>query len=362
MEHTLHTIAEHLHGRLIGSGVTLIRGVSNLETVKEGELTFAEDSRHVTLALSTRAAAVIVPSDVQQLEGKAGISVANPKLAFAVALELFHPMAPPTEGIHPSAVLGENVQLGKGVCIKAHASIGDNVRIGQGTLIESGARLGDGVSIGEHCFIGPNVVMYRHTLIGHRVRIHGGTVIGGDGFGYVFDQGHYVKVPQVGNVVIEDDVELGCNVCVDRATIGSTVIKRGTKVDNLVQIAHNDHIGEHVMITGHVGFSGSVTVGNYAVFGGKAGVVDHVTIGERAQIGAASVVTKDVPAGETVWGFPARPIRSIKRQLAALSHLPAILQRLSGVAKRLQTTEARLKSLEQRTPASSRPRTRPAQS
>ena len=185
------------------------------------------------------------------------------------------------------------------------------------------------------------MVIYRDTHIGHRVRIHGGTVIGGDGFGYVFHQGRHVKVPHVGNVVIEDDVEIGCNVCVDRATIGSTLIKRGTKIDNLVQIAHNDRIGEHVMITGQVGFSGSVTVGNYAVFGGKAGVVDHVSVGERAQVGAGSVVTKSVPAGETVWGFPARPIRQMKEQMALLSRLAALL---TALGQRLSALEARLTS------------------
>ena len=333
MEQTLDAIAELLKGRLIGDGATRIRGISSLDLVKEGELTFAEDARHLALAMATTASAVIVRSDVKRLEHKPGISVENPRLAFALVLELFHPAVAQAPGIHPSAVVGTRVQLGDQVSIRPHAVIGDEVTLGRGTVIESGVHVGDRVMIGSFSLIGPNAVIYRGTCIGDRVRIHGGSVIGGDGFGYVFHQGRHVKVPQVGNVVIEDDVEIGCNVCVDRATVGSTLIRRGTKIDNLVQIAHNNVIGEHVILTGQVGFSGSVTVGNYAVFGGKAGVVDHVTVGERAQVGAASVVTKSIAPGDIVWGFPARSIRRTKRELAALARLPNLLRQWRRMGK-----------------------------
>ena len=353
MPHTLASIAQHVHGRLIGDGAVLIHGLNNLDEVRAGELTFAEDARRLAQALKTNASAIIVSSEVTELGGRSGISVQNPKLAFALVLELFHPVIPPPGGVHPTAVLGERVVLGEEVSIRAHAVVGNDVAIGPRTLIESGVHLGDGVTIGRHCFIGPNVVIYRRTHIGDRVRIHGGSVIGGDGFGYVFHEGRHVKVPQVGNVVIEDDVELGCNVCVDCATMGSTIIRRGTKIDNLVQIAHNDRIGEHCIITGQVGFSGSVTVGDYAVFGGKAGVVDHVTIGSRAQVGAGSVVTKSVPDGEIVWGFPARSMRHAKRQMAALARLPALLTRLTRLMAGARRTEERLQQLQR---ASSDPR------
>jgi len=329
MEQTLAALARHVKGRVIGNGDIAIRGLNNLEDVRAGELTFAIDTRRLAQALQSEAAAVIVASDIQDLKGKSGISVPNPKLAFAVAMELFYPAVGPAAGVHTTAVIGRDVRLGKDVSIRAHAVLGDGVSIGDDTVIESGVHVGDRTSIGDQCFIAPNVVIYRDTLIGHRVRIHGGTVIGGDGFGYVVHEGRHVKVPQVGNVVIEDDVEIGCNVCVDRATIGSTIIRRGTKIDNLVQIAHNDRIGEHVSISGQAGFSGSVTVGNHAVFGGKAGIVDHVTIGEHATVGAASVVTKSVPPGETVWGYPARPIKEMKEQLAALRRLPSLLAALA---------------------------------
>lgn len=348
MEQTVEAIARHLRGRLIGDGTTRIHGVNTLEAVQPGELSFADTPRRVAQALATPASAVIVSSDVGELGGKSGISVSNPKLAFALVMDLFYPALVPEGRVHPTAVLGEQVQLGNQVSVHAHAVLGNSVSIGRGTTIEPGAVLGDGVTIGAYCTIGPNTVLYRQTHIGDRVRIHGGSVIGGDGFGYVFHEGQHVKVPQVGNVVIEDDVEIGCNVCIDRATIGSTLIKRGTKIDNLVQIGHNNHIGQHVIITGQGGFSGSVTVGDYAVFGGRAGVTDHVTIGERAQVGLCSVVTKSVAPGEVVWGYPARSSTSTKHQLAALARLPIFLKRITGFFARVILIERQLTHLEER--------------
>ena len=346
MEQTVATIAEHLHESLIGDGTVLIRNVNNLDAVQEGEVTFAEDARHLAQAMGTHAAAIIVPLEVTELHGRPGIGVKNPKLAFAMVLDLFHPAAAATGVIHPSAVLGEDVQLDGLVDIRANAVIGNHVRIGAGTTIEAGAYVGDDVSIGELCLMGPNTVIYHHTRIGHRVRIHGGSVIGGDGFGYVFHEGRHVKVPQVGDVRIEDDVEIGCNVCVDRATVGSTIIRRGTKIDNLVQIAHNNQIGQHVIITGQGGLSGSVTIGDYAVLGGRTGVTDHVTIGERAQVGICSVVTKSVAPGEAVWGYPARPVRDAKHQLASIARLPKILKALTNLLQRVGRSEARIEQLE----------------
>lgn len=319
----------------------MIHDVNDIAAVRAGELTFAEDAGRINRALATPASGVIVSADVTELGGKAGIRVQNPRLAFALMVEFFHPTVATAPGVHPTAVLGQRVHLGEQVAIRAYVVLGDDVRIGRNTVIESGVHVGDGTTIGEGCYVAPNVVIYRQAVIGNRVRIHGGAILGADGFGYVLHEGRYVKIPQVGNVVIEDDVELGANVCVDRATLGSTVIKRGTKIDNLVQIAHNDHIGEHVIMSGQVGLSGSVHVGNYAAFGGKAGVVDHVTIGEAAQIGAASVVTKSIPAKERVWGFPARNIEETKREMASLTRLPELLKRATDILRRLAALEAK---------------------
>ena len=341
MEQTLESLAAYLKGRVIGDGSIVIRDVNSLDVAQEGELTFAENGQHLAEALESKASAIIVPDSVKELPRRSGISVPDPKLAFALLLEVFHPAEAPQGVIHPTAVIGAQVQLGKLVDVRPHAVIGDRVRIGDGTIIDAGARVGNDVTIGEQCRIGPNVVIYRQTLIGDRVAIHGGSVIGGDGFGYVFHDGRYVKVPQVGNVVIEDDVEIGCNVCVDRATLGSTMIGRGTKLDNLVQIAHNDRIGRHVVMSGQVGLAGSVTVGDYSRFGGKAGVVDHITIGPQVEVGAASIVTRDIGRGERVWGFPARPLRETLRQMAALARMPEALKTLSGALARLARIERR---------------------
>ncbi len=346
MEQTVAELAKLLKGRLIGDGATRIHGVNTLDAAQAGELSFVDSPQHLAQALATSVSAVIVPSDVQELQGKSGISVANPKLAFALVLDLFHPTALADGSVHRTAVLGKQVKLGDRVSIRAHVLVGDDVLIGQGSILEAGAVIGEGVRIGDETLIGPNVVIYRQTVIGDRVRIHGGSIIGGDGFGYVFHEGRHVKVPQVGNVVIQDDVEIGCNVCIDRATIGSTLIERGTKIDNLVQIGHNNHIGRHVIITGQGGFSGSITVGDYAVFGGRVGITDHVTIGKGAQIGLCSVVTKSVAPGEVVLGYPARPVAKAKHQLAALARLPAFLQRITGLLARLTAVEAKVDRLE----------------
>jgi UDP-3-O-[3-hydroxymyristoyl] glucosamine N-acyltransferase len=355
MEQTLEALASYVKGRVIGDGAIRIHKLNSLDAVQEGELTFVEDARRLPEALGTKAAALIVTSSITELKGRSGISVADPKLAFARLLELFHPTVPAEGVIHPSAVLGDDVQLGEHVDIRAHTVIGNRVRIGRGTIIEPGTFIGDDVTIGEQCLLGPNVVVYRQTIIGDRVSIHGSSVIGGDGFGYIFHEGHYVKVPQVGNVVIEDDVEIGCNVCVDRATIGSTLIQRGTKIDNLVQIAHNNRIGQHVIMAGQVGLSGSVTIGSYSMLGGKAGVVDHVTVGDRSRIGAASVVTKSVGPGEAVWGYPARPLQEAKRQMALIARLPELLKSMTRLLSRLGQTETRLERLEA-TPRTARPK------
>lgn len=341
MERTLQALAVYLKGRLIGDGATLIRDVNNVDAVQTGQITFAEDPAHLAQALASPAAGVIVSSEITTLTGKPGISVPNPKLAFALMMEVFRPDVPATPGIHPTAILGKRAHLGEQVMIGPHVVVGDDARIGNGTVIEAGTYVGHGTTIGDHCFIAPNVVIYRQSHIGHRVRIHASSVVGADGFGYVFHEDRYVKIPQVGNVIIEDDVELGANVCIDRATLGSTIIKRGTKIDNLVQIAHNNVIGEHVVMAGQVGLAGSVTVGNYAAFGGQAGVIDHLNIGDAVQVGAGTLVTKSFPAQTKLWGFPARDLHDTKREMASLKRLPQLLKQIAQMLARLAALETR---------------------
>ena len=352
MERTVASIAQYLNGKVIGDGTVLISGINTLEAAQSGDMSFADSPQRLARALATPSSAIIVSSHVGELGGRSGISVSNPKLAFALVLELFHPAALVGGSVHPSAVLGKRVQLQPKVSIGPHVTIGNDVAIGRGSLICAGAVIEDGVAIGANSMIGPNVVLYRSTIIGNHVRIHAGSVIGGDGFGYIFHDGRHVKVPQVGNVVIEDDVEIGCNVCIDRATVGSTLIRRGTKIDNLVQIGHNNRIGQHVVIAGQAGFSGSVTVGDYSVFGGRAGVTDHVTIGTGAQVGLCSIVTKSVPARAVVLGFPARQIRAAKEQLALVARLPGTLKRLAAALAKIGLLEERMRRYDEAKPRS----------
>ena len=332
--YTLRDIQAQVGGTIAGDPEVRIVGVNALESAQPGELTFAESPKHAAGLRTSRASAVIVPLGVRGTPGPALLRVEHPRLAFVKALYLFQPAAQRAGGIHREAMVAPDAELGEGVTVRECAVIRSRARIGRETLIESGAFVGEEVTIGERCVIGPNVVIMRGCRVGDRVIIHGGTVIGADGFGYVWAEGRHLKIPQLGNVVIEDDVELGANVCVDRATFGSTLIKRGTKIDNLVQIAHNDVIGEDVTISGQAGLAGSVKVGNRAIFGGQVGVADHLTIGDDARLGAGSGVIKDVRPGETVWWFPARPIKQVKQELAALALLPELLTKLRHAAKR----------------------------
>lgn len=340
MEYTLRAIQSHIGGELSGDAETSINGVNALELAQPGELTFAESQKYVPQVRGSRASAVIVPPAFPAMEGHTFLRVENPRQAFIKVLYLFQHEGPAARGIHRSAVVAPDVALGEEVTIRECAVVRSRARIGRGTVIESGVHIGEDVTVGEQCLVGPNVVIMRGCRIGRRVILHGGVVIGADGFGYVWMEGRHQKIPQLGNVVIEDDVELGANVCVDRATFGSTIIKRGTKVDNLVQIAHNDVVGEHVLISGQVGLAGSVRVGDRVVFGGQAGVVDHITIGDDARIGAASKVIKDVRPGETVWWYPARPIQKVKAELASLALLPKLVKQM-GRAKRQSARRTR---------------------
>ncbi len=325
---TVRAIQAYLGAQLVGDGEARITGVNALDIAQPGELAFAESDKYVAQTRQTHASAVIVSHTFPAVDGRTLLRVDNPRLAFIKMMYVFQTSSPKREGIHRDAVVAPDAELGEGVTIRECAVVRAGARIGRQATIESGAFIGEGTTVGADSVIGPNVVIMHGCQVGSRVIIHGGTVIGADGFGYVWAEERHLKIPQLGNVVIEDDVELGANVCVDRATLGSTIIKRGTKIDNLVQIAHNDIIGEHVTMSGQVGLAGSVRVGNRVMFGGQAGVADHVTIGDDARIGAGSVVTKNVAPGQTVWWFPARPIKEVKQELATLAFLPRIVKEI----------------------------------
>jgi UDP-3-O-[3-hydroxymyristoyl] glucosamine N-acyltransferase len=347
MQFTLSELQQKVGGEISGEGGVMISGVNALEMAGKGEITFAESARYLEQATKSQASALVVSPDFPQLADRNLLRTDHPRLCFIRIMQLFERQLPVYRGIHPTAVIAsEDVEIGMDSAIGEHAVIRAHVRIGHGTRLESGVHVAEGVEIGEDCWIGPNVTLMHDVKLGHRVTIHAGAVIGGEGFGYVWAQGHQQKIPQLGTVRIDDDVEIGCNVCVDRATFGVTRIRRGAKIDNLVQIAHNNDIGEHSILVAQVGLSGSVTLGKRVTLAGQVGVADHVKIGDDATAAARTGVSKNIRPGEVSWGAPNRPIKRVMKELAALSKLPELLGQVRELSQRLTRLEKRCKDPE----------------
>ncbi len=301
-------------------------------------MTFFGNARYLPALKATRATCVLVPEGFAEPISAIAVEVANPSVAFAQVLEKLAPPAivfPP--GIHPSAVVGENVQLGAGVSIQPHAVIEAGAVIGEGTVIGAGAYVGHEARLGAGCHLHPHVTIRERCVLGERVVIHSGTVIGSDGFGYEMVEGRHVKIPQTGIVQIDDDVEIGANATIDRARFGRTWIGEGAKIDNLVQIAHNVVIGKHSIVVAQVGISGSTRLGQYVTVAGQAGVVGHIEIGDRAIVAAQSGVSKSLPPGAVVWGRPAVPLREEKERIARVSRLPLLLERVKRLEQLLDS-------------------------
>jgi len=333
-----------------------IQGVSTLGTAGPNELAFAEAGTPQPEVAASRAGAVVVALGFSTVPGQRHLPNASPRLTFVRISELF--LVPePSTGIDPRAAVETTAQIADGVSIGPCAVVGAGARIGADTRIEAGAVIGPGVQIGADCRIGPNVSILAQASIGKRCIIHAGTTIGGDGFGFVWAGDHHHKVPQLGTVVIEDDVEIGCNACVDRAAFGITRVGRGSKIDNLVQIAHNVVIGEHVILVSQAGLAGSVTLGRGTVVSGQVAVTDHVTIGPGARIGGQSGVTADVAAGAALFGTPARPLKQAFREQSALARLPGLLKTVRRQDATIEALAQRLSALEATESASDKPQT-----
>ncbi len=301
----LKDLADFLDATVEGSGEAEIRAVAALEDATPLDISFVTRGRAAKTAGDSAAACLLVPLDFENASGRTVIRVRDPRVAAARLIGLLQPPRRPAGGVHPTAVIGADVT------------------IGEGTSIGAGAVIGDHVSIGSNCVIHPNVTLYDEVTIGNNVILHAGCVIGADGFGFVFTEGRYEKFPQVGRVEIGDDVEIGANCTIDRAALGVTAIGQGTKLDNMVHIAHNCQIGRHVVIAAQTGLSGGVIVEDYAVIGGQVGIGDKAIIQSRAVLGSGSGVltSKIVKGGEVMWGTPARPLKEHLAQLAALSKL-----------------------------------------
>jgi len=342
MVYTVDEIARLVQGEVGGDGAVSIRRVSSIEEAQEESLVLAETPAYFRRAEASSASCILTREGAGP-SPKSLILVSNPKAAFARVLWLYHPAKRGRTGAHPSAVIGEEVGLGAQVAIGPFVTIGNHVRIGDRVSIGPGCAIGDECVIEEDTVLHSRVTLYEGTRVGKRVIVHAGAVLGSDGFGFVPADGEQIKIPQVGIVVIEDDVEIGANVCIDRATLGRTVIGRGVKIDNLVQIGHNVSVGESSTLSAQVGIGGSATVGKGCTLGGQVGVADHVRLGDRVIIGAQSGVApgKQFRDGEIVWGSPARPIQKSKHQFAAMARLPELLDEVAALRRRVADIESR---------------------
>lgn len=327
MRHSLAEIALVTHARLIGDPATNVSGVATASSASSEDLIFVEDEKLLDEAMHSAAGAILAGRFAEKLEHSKPVLIsATPRLAFARAAAVIVPPRRHEPGVHSTAVIHHSVQLGKGVAVQPHAVLTEGVVVGDRTRIGPGTAIGHDVHIGSNCNIAANVTIYPGTRIGNNVIVHGGAVLGGDGFGYVRDPetGKYEKFPQIGTLIIEDDVEIGANSTIDRGALGATSIGRGTKIDNLVHVGHNVQIGENVVIAAQTGISGSCVIESNAIIAGQVGIADHVRIEEGVVLGAqCGVPTKKVIRGKGVvfWGTPARPIRGYLKELAVLARL-----------------------------------------
>lgn len=328
----LHELAAAIDGVVVGDGEVEIVGVAEIADGAPGKIVMASDSRRLAEAERGFASALLLPESLGSTL-KPFVRTGNVRLALARAIAILHPQERPKAGVHPTAVIGRGTTIGRGASIGPHAVVGDSCEIDSEVVIGPSCAIGDGVRIGASTMLYPHVTIYARCDIGARVILHSGAVVGSDGFGYVPVDGRQVKVPHVGRVVIEDDVEIGANSTIDRGTLGDTRIGAGTKIDNLCQIGHNVTIGRDVVIAAEAGISGSVTIGDRVVMAGKVGVVDHVTIGDDVVVMGGAAIRKDVPRGAVMWGIPARPHREELEIQATLGRLPDIVKRVGALER-----------------------------
>ena len=334
-------LAEWLGSTYEGDGEKDVCGVAPLENAGANDVAFVGTKKAAMAAETSGAGCLIVPPDWPNPNSRTVIRATEPRTAFARAMNRFYPTAELKPGVHPTAVVGKDVELGTMVYVGPHAVIGDGTRIGVATSIGAGCIVGKRVSMGEGCVLHPNVTVYDNVGIGRSCILHSGCVIGADGFGFVMEHGRWHKFPQVGRVEIGDFVEVGANSCIDRAALGVTSIGEGTKLDNMVHVGHNCRIGQHVVVAAQTGFSGGVVVEDYAVIGGQVGIGDKARIETRAVLGSGCGVltSKIVRSGETVWGTPARPLKKHLELLANLARLPEMRKEVTELKRRLSALE-----------------------
>ena len=331
---TVDQLAEKVQGRVVGDGATVIERIADLEQADEAEIAYVDNESFLAAAAESKAACLIVTESLsEKLTNRTLIAVANPKLAFSIIGAVLHPPVTRESSIHPTAVVAETADIALTAYVGPNVCVGDYARVGAYTRLEAGVVLGANVTVGDHCVLHPNVVLYDGVSAGSGVILHAGVCIGADGFGYVRHELGYQKFPQIGTVIIEDDVEIGAHTCVDRAALGRTRIGRGTKLDNMVHVGHNCDIGERVVIAAQTGISGSVVIEDDAVIGGQVGFGDHTRVQKGAIIGSkAGILPGKIVRPGVWWGIPVQPLDQYKRMNAHMNRLPQMREDI----KRLQ--------------------------
>lgn len=343
MEFSVEQIASFLHGEIIGDASAKVNSLSKIEEGKPGSLSFLANSKYTHFIYTTEATAVLVKRDfIPEQDVKATlIKVDDPYSCLALLLNMVDQARPQKKGIDKDVYIAASAKVSESVYIGAFAYVGENAEIGENSKVYPQSYIGDNVKVGKNCIIYPGVKIYHDCVIGNNVIIHAGAVIGSDGFGFAPQNGSYVKIAQIGNVVIEDNVEIGANTTLDRATMGSTLIRRGTKLDNLIQIAHNVEVGENTVMAAQVGIAGSTKIGNNCMLGGQVGLAGHITIGDRTNLGAQAGVPNNIGSDTNVLGTPAIPVKEFARQVVLLKRLPE----MNDTIKRLQKEIEELKSM-----------------
>jgi UDP-3-O-[3-hydroxymyristoyl] glucosamine N-acyltransferase len=338
--HTIADLARLVGGTIRGDGSNLITSVADIREAMGHQAAWVSRERFANAVKTSQAGVVLVPTGFPETP-MPSILCDNIEQSVAALLNAYaRPVSRPDAGIHPTAVIDRSAVVGDSPAIGPHAVIGPGVTIGARSVIHSGVFIGSHTVLGDDCQIWPNAVISDGCSLGSRVLVHSCAVIGGDGFGFYFDGTHYVKIPHIGGVILEDDVEIGACTCVDRAKFGNTIIGRGTKIDNQVQVAHNCRLGAHNILAGQSGFAGSVRTGDYCVFGARVGSLDNLNIGNRVHLGAMSQVTKDLPDGLKASGFPAQNQHKELRERASIRRLPGYYEKLAELVERIDRLEA----------------------
>lgn len=341
---TVQELAEIVNGRVVGDGDTEIERIADLDHAREGEIAYVENERLFAAAAESKASCLIVANGVaEKFSNQTLIEAANPKLAFSLIGAALNPPVRREPGIHETAVVAETADVALTAYVGPNVCVGEYAHVGANTRLEAGVVLGDGVKVGDDCVLHPNVVLYDGVSIGHRVILHAAVCLGADGFGYVRHDLGYQKFPQVGTVVIEDDVEIGAHTCVDRAALGRTRIGRGTKLDNMVHVGHNCDIGERVVIAAQTGISGSVVIEDDAVIGGQVGFGDHTRVQKGAIIGSkAGILPGKIVRPGVWWGIPVQPLDQYKVMNAHLNRLPQMREEMKRLQEQLDELKQKL--------------------